>query len=169
MQARSSEVVLLLGSNIGDRESRLQKAKDRLRELAGVVSASSIIYESEPWGFDAETPFLNQAIMLNTDLGPRTLLQTVWKIEKELGRERVSDGYSSRTIDIDILTWWDKIVWTTKLQIPHIQLQNRKFALLPLTELQGGKKHPLLNKTYRELLLECEDTTWVKPFVPSHV
>ena len=159
----------MLGSNVGNREHWLSSALENLKESAGTISGLSQIYESEPWGFEADIPFLNQAVKLSTELGPRSLLHTIWKIEHDLGRRRGSEEYASRNIDIDILTWGDKIFWTKKLQVPHIQLQNRKFALLPLVELCGKQKHPLLNKTYSELLLACNDTTWVKPFVPSHV
>lgn len=169
VSGKSSEVVLLLGSNIGHREHWLLKAMEGLKESAGSIKAVSQIYESEPWGFDAEKPFLNQAVKLDTELGPRSLLHTIWTIEHDLGRRRGSEKFSSRNIDVDILTWGDKMFWTKKLQVPHIQLQNRKFALIPLVELCSGAKHPLLNKTYFDLLMECNDTTWVRPAVPSHV
>ncbi|MFT4681356.1 MAG: 2-amino-4-hydroxy-6-hydroxymethyldihydropteridine diphosphokinase [Granulosicoccus sp.] len=162
------EVILLLGSNLGNRNSHLEKGIGHIANLIGKIVQTSNIYESAPWGFQAENSFLNQAIKVKTDMGPRSILHTIWKIEQTSGRERSADGYASRTLDIDILTWESKIFWTQKLQVPHIQLQNRKFALLPLTELVGDQVHPVLSKTYDSLLKSCPDQTWVKSIAQSH-
>jgi 2-amino-4-hydroxy-6-hydroxymethyldihydropteridine diphosphokinase len=163
------EVILLLGSNIGNRTELLQKGITQIESLVGEVVQSSCIYESEPWGFKTDQSFLNQAIKVKTDLGPRSILHTIWEIEKTFGRHRSDEGYASRTLDIDILTWANRIFWTQKLQVPHIHLQNRKFALMPLAELAGNHVHPILSKTYDELLKSCPDQTWIKTYDVSHV
>ena len=166
---KRSEVILLLGSNIGERADWLSKAIVSIAgKLGEVVNCSSII-ESEPWGFEANQSFLNQAVKVKTFLGPRSILHGIWEIEKSLGRIRSDGTYESRTIDIDILTWENRIFWTRKLQVPHIHIQNRRFALMPLIELAAKEKHPVLNKSYEDLLKVCPDRTWVKPFAPFHV
>jgi 2-amino-4-hydroxy-6-hydroxymethyldihydropteridine diphosphokinase len=164
-----SEVILLLGSNIGERDNWLAEALESVSNRLGGVIQSSGIYETEPWGFSANQSFLNQAVKLKTSLGPRSILHGIWEIERALGRVRSDGTYSSRTIDIDILTWEHRIFWTKKLQVPHIHIQNRRFALVPLAELAGEEIHPILSKSYNELLRICPDQTSVKPFSPFHV
>ena len=159
----------MLGSNLGKREKWISSAIQQMDSFIGCVDSVSKIYESEPWGFEAEQPFLNQAVKVRSDLGPRSLLVAIQQIEGSLGRTRDTLEYASRTIDIDILTWQNRIFWTRKLQVPHIQLQHRKFALLPLIELIGDGQHPLLKKSYTQLLDDCTDSTWVKPYEPQHV
>ena len=168
VQNQHSEVVLLLGSNIDDRENWLAKGVDTISKNLGDVTECSSIYESEPWGFSAKKPFLNQAVKVRTSTGPRSMLHAIWDMERVLGRVRSDGSYSSRTIDIDILTWENRIFWTRRLQVPHVQIQNRKFALRPLVELCGEQIHPVLSESYEELLRICPDQTWVKPFVPTH-
>lgn len=169
VENRSSEVILLLGSNIGDREKWLAKGVESISDKLGEVTDLSLIYESEPWGFSADQSFLNQAVKVQTTMGPRSILHAIWEIERDLGRVRFDEGYSSRTIDIDILTWENRIFWTRKLQVPHVQIQNRRFALMPLAEICGEQIHPILSESYEELLRICPDQTWVKPFVSAHV
>ena len=168
VQNQRSEVILLLGSNIGDRVNWLAKGIESISDKLGEVTQLSGIYESEPWGFSTDQSFLNQAVKISTTMGPRSILHAIWDIERSLGRVRTDGTYSSRTIDIDILTWENRIFWTRKLQVPHVHIQNRRFALIPLVELVGKQAHPILSESFEELLRICPDNTWVKPFAPSH-
>lgn len=156
---KRNEAYILLGSNMGDRIELISKANLAIELQCGTITKKSSLYESEPWGFDAETPFVNQAILLYTELEAHKLLSTLLQIEADLGRTRNPDkkGYSSRPIDIDILYYNNDIINTSDLIVPHPRLQLRKFALIPLTEIAPNHTHPILLKTNAELLNQCTD------------
>ena len=153
------EAIILLGSNLGERYRKLKDARDFINRRAGKIIRFSSVYESEPWGFEGESSFLNQVLVIETDLAPGRLLETMQQIEDELGKKRVSqkEGYASRVIDIDILFYGRQIIETEKLTVPHKLLHERRFTLLPLNEIKGDLVHPVLNKTIRQLLKECPD------------
>lgn len=155
----SETVFLLLGSNLGDREHIVNQACSMIAERCGDIVSKSDLYESEPWGFDAEQWFLNQVVKIGTSLSPDELMTTLLAIEKSLGRDRSTphEGYVSRPIDLDILYFGDKIVDTEKVTTPHPRLHLRRFTLLPLCDIAPGFVHPLLKKTNRQLLEECRD------------
>lgn len=161
------EAYLLLGSNQGDRKSILKAAGDRLQELSVIRLVKSSLYETEPWGFKADNWFLNQAVKIVTDLDPLELLSKTLEIEKSLGRlrenqESQNSGYSSRTIDIDILLYEGVTCDTEKLQLPHPRLHLRKFALLPLCEISPELIHPGLKMNMEELLKQCDDNSEIR-------
>lgn len=160
-------MVLLVGGNQGDKAAILSEAVNMIGQAVGLIQSVSQMYESPAWGFDSENDFLNQAVLIKTDLGPRAVLKEVLNIELELGRKRSGVGYSDRTIDIDILCWEEKIFWTSTLQVPHVRLHERAFALAPLTELLPEWRHPLLEQTSSQLLEQCEDVEDVKPVILS--
>ena len=112
-------VFLGIGTNLGNRESNLEQAVARIKEYIGPVLKSSSIYETEPWGFQADDKFLNMVVKVETDLTPSGLLGRILMIESLLGRQRGSERYSSRVIDIDILFYEDMIVDEESLKIPH--------------------------------------------------
>ena len=159
-----SQTVLLLGCNIGDRVKYLNLAIEALVNDIGIISKKSSVYESEPWGFDAENSFLNQVVIIESELLPNEVLRKTQKIEKNLGRVKTKEGYESRTMDIDILFYESLVIETETLIIPHPEIHIRKFTLEPLCEILPDKLHPLLNKTIKELLVECSDNLWVKKF-----
>jgi 2-amino-4-hydroxy-6-hydroxymethyldihydropteridine diphosphokinase len=151
-----NNVFLLLGSNQGDRLALLHQAC-ALLPPAGVLASSSV-YESEPWGFEAEQNFLNQVVQISTNLSPQALLQQAQLVEEKLGRVRTTgSGYTSRPIDVDILFYGSEVVSAPALAIPHPRLHLRRFTLMPLAEIAPDFVHPILKKTMRELLEECED------------
>ncbi len=157
------KTVLLLGSNIEPRLTFLNRALLLLEKETGKAVAISGVYESEPWGFEAKTSFYNQAVVFETDKPAGEILNICMKIETALGRERGNtEGYASRTIDVDILYFGNRVISTKKLIVPHPRLHLRRFALMPLTEIAAGMIHPLLNKTSKELLAECPDHSEVK-------
>jgi 2-amino-4-hydroxy-6-hydroxymethyldihydropteridine diphosphokinase len=149
---------LLLGSNLGDRMAALREACALLSAQAGVVVGQSGYYESEPWGFEADTWFINQALHIETPLAPLPLLRTIQRIEQQLGRVRATPGaYASRPIDIDILFYEQVVIHTPALTIPHPLLHRRRFALLPLCDIAPAFLHPEWHKTTAELLQQCDD------------
>ena len=125
------------------------------------------MYESEPWGFDSQTWFLNIALRGDTSLDPKALLKELLLIEKELGRIRIpgSTGYESREIDIDIVFYSDFIIDTPDLVVPHPRMAQRLFVLVPLCEIAPAFIHPVLGKSIRLLLSECDDTSRVNRLI----
>ncbi len=159
---KMEKVVLLLGSNIEPRKKFLDKAAFLLGQELGNISAGSSIYESKPWGFEASVNFLNRILVFETTKLPEVVLDICLDVEMNLGRERKDKkGYASRTIDVDILYFGNKIVKTNRLEIPHPRLQLRRFTLLPLAELLPGMVHPVLKKSQQVLLDECGDISEV--------
>ncbi len=165
------QAYLLLGSNQGDKVKILQLATDRLRLLSKKRPVKSSLYESEPWGFEAEEWFLNMAVKLETDLDPHNLLKTLLEIENELGRVRNEEGglamkekrhYTSRTIDIDILLFDNEVINEEDLIVPHPRMHFRRFVLMPLCEIAPNLIHPVLNKSIEKLLDECDDRARVR-------
>ncbi len=149
-------IFLLLGSNLGDSYSQLETAIYHISSFATVLRKSSI-YVSEAWGNTDQPDFLNQVIEIDTILAPRDLLAHTLQVETEMGRNRVKK-WGPRTIDIDLLFYRDEIIKTPDLTIPHGEMQNRKFVLIPMRELAADLVHPVFNKTIRRLEEECTDT-----------
>ncbi len=150
---------LLLGGNIGDREKTLAMAIECLGEDVGEIYQTSSLYETEPWGMDSVDNFLNQVVVMKTGLSSFVILERILAIEEKLGRKRDSKviGYQSRPIDIDILFIDAEIIQTSRLTIPHPEIQNRKFVLVPLCEINASFVHPILHKTIGNLLINCDD------------
>jgi 2-amino-4-hydroxy-6-hydroxymethyldihydropteridine diphosphokinase len=149
-------VYLLIGGNIGNRQENLRLAKTKIGTLCGKISTQSAIYETAAWGNQNQPAFLNQVLKISTELSPEQLLENLLSIEKELGRVRI-EKYGPRIIDIDILFFNNSIISLNNLVIPHPEMQNRRFALLPLSEIAPGFNHPVLHKTISQLLKECPD------------
>ncbi|KQC01830.1 2-amino-4-hydroxy-6-hydroxymethyldihydropteridine diphosphokinase [Pedobacter sp. Hv1] len=148
---------LLLGSNLGNREQYLENALKLIQETVGPIFAKSAIYETEAWGKTDQPGFLNLAIGVTTSLTPTVLLETVLAIEKTLGRVR-HEKWGSRLIDIDIILYGDQIVKVgDELQIPHVEMQHRKFVLQPLAEIAPEVVHPILQQSMVELLKNLND------------
>ncbi len=150
-------VFLCIGSNQGNRLNALAVAYKVLSDVTGTVTDFSSVYESEPWGFKAETYFLNQILVVETNQEPLELISLILATETGMGRERKSAGYQSREIDIDILLYSDLVIDAGNLQIPHPRMHLRRFVLEPLAELAPGMIHPLMKKSIQELLKQCSD------------
>ncbi len=155
-----NKAYLLIGGNMGNLQQNLGRAVDLLSAL-GTVTARSGLYETEAWGMTDQPAFLNQALLLETTLTARKLLQAVLSIEEEMGRKR-AERYGPRIIDIDILFYNQEIIAEEGLSIPHPEVQNRRFALEPLQEIAPGLKHPVLKKNIAQLVKECPDKLEVK-------
>ncbi|MCX6258920.1 MAG: 2-amino-4-hydroxy-6-hydroxymethyldihydropteridine diphosphokinase [Bacteroidia bacterium] len=159
-----TETVLILGANLGDRLKNLSDALSLLGVRAGTIVRLSSVYESEPWGFETDNWFFNQAVVMETELQPLDLLSKIYEIEALLGRKRESEGYTSRTIDIDILFYGNEIFNCPELTIPHKKIHERMFVLRPICEIIPGFIHPTLGKSIRSLLDECRDKSQVRVF-----
>ena len=155
---------ILFGSNQGDKEALLEQACTLINNRCGMLVERSSAYITEPWGFEAEEWFLNELLVVETELEPNELMDALLEIEKELGRERhpKQKGYTSRTVDLDILYYGNQMVNTEKVTVPHPRLHLRRFVLLPLCELIPDFLHPKLNLSQEELLRQCPDTSTVQ-------
>ncbi len=151
-------VILLLGGNQGIVKNYLSKAIKLLSErLSGPIKASNL-YESEPWGFEAQQNFINQVVQFKTEMNPHELLVYTQSIEKQLGRkEKAGIQYESRPIDIDILFCDELILQSQRLTIPHPLLHERRFTLLPLMDHWSQFTHPVFKRTIEQLLKDCID------------
>ena len=128
-----------------------------IHQQIGTVINTSSIYQTPPWGFEAEQDFLNQVVVIQTVQSPEALIKTILSIEKQLGRIRQGNHYHSRTMDIDILFYNNQIIEQPDLIIPHPRIRERKFVLIPLCEIAPELRHPRFNLTISELLSQCAD------------
>jgi 2-amino-4-hydroxy-6-hydroxymethyldihydropteridine diphosphokinase len=154
---------LLIGGNLGERKENLQSAQLLIGQHCGPVVNNSAIYETAAWGNTIQPSFLNQALKIQTSLNARQLMHKILEIEKMMGRVR-KEKLGPRLIDIDILFFNDEICDDHFLKIPHLELQNRRFALVPLAEIATPLIHPVLKKSIAQLLKECPDTLEVKKY-----
>jgi len=149
-------VYFSIGSNKGNRSGLINEAIDKIDIIIGKVVLKSSIYETKSWGFNSNN-FYNICILLESTLTPELILNKILTIEKDMGRLKTTDQYSDRCIDIDILFFDNMIVNSKSLEIPHPRIQLRKFVLTPMLELTPDLIHPILNKSIRQLELECVD------------
>ena len=143
---------IALGSNIGDSEAYLKEAIDKLDHLptSRVEKVSSFLVTA-PYGVTDQPDFLNGCLKLQTLLYPEELLRELNRIEQEAGRERIIH-WGPRTLDLDILFYDQEIIDIPDLHIPHIDLHNRDFVLVPMSQIAPYLRHPVLNQTISQLL-----------------
>lgn len=149
---------LLLGGNLGDVKQTLTECRKLLEESFGKLQEASAYYQSPPWGFEHDSPFINQVLVFGTYLAPIQQLECCLEIEAELGRVRSSgEGYQARTVDIDILFIDDLCLNKEQLVVPHPRVHLRRFALMPLLEVAPHYVHPQMKQTVLELFEHCVD------------
>ncbi len=152
------DLVIGLGSNLGDRRENLNEAIRRMASFFGEPLKVSAFIETEPWGFKTGNWFLNGAAVFSVELVELVELVEVLKklqgIEREMGRVRKVEmaGYADRIIDLDILFYGDMVFSSPELTIPHPHLHEREFVLRPLVEICPGRVHPVLGVSIREII-----------------
>lgn len=157
------EIHISLGSNKGDKFKNLQAAVDAIYSTIGNIKLISRVYKAPAFGFESDD-FYNACLVLDTHLKPEAVLEELLNIEKKLGRIRLlKEGYEARSIDLDILFIEDQIIETKSLQVPHPEIQKRKFVLEPLNDIACKLNHPKLGESISELLSECEDDSVLEP------
>ena len=130
-------IILALGTNIEPRELYLKEALKKIEANNLKIKLQSSVYETPAWGGVANQDFLNMCIEVETSLGAYELLDTIQKIELELGRVR-KEHWGNRTIDIDIITFNNLIFNDDRLVVPHKYIHDRNFVLAPLAEMYGN-------------------------------
>jgi len=154
-----------LGSNLGDRLANLQEAVDRLGEVAGIrVVRTSRVYETDPVG-PPQPDYLNAAVMVDTLLSARKLLEACLGVEQAMGRER-SERWAPRTIDLDVLSYGQEEIDEPGLVVPHPRMHERGFVLVPLLELDPDPALPG-GRRVADLRLGPGMLSGVRPFAPA--
>jgi 2-amino-4-hydroxy-6-hydroxymethyldihydropteridine diphosphokinase len=154
------KVYLSFGSNLGDRRANIERAVTRLSAAGVHVLRVSSFYRTEPVGYKLQPWFLNCAAEVQTELMPLQLLHRCQAIQRELGRQPgVRNG--PRPIDVDIVFYENAIIHSPELTIPHPRMGERRFVLVPLSEIAGDAEHPVTKRSVREMLEETSDRSGV--------
>ena len=136
-----------LGANLGAPTQMLPAAISRLQAHPRIrLEAESSLHRSEPWGFEDQPAFVNAVVRVETDLQPLQLLDVLLDIERELGRRRSGPRWGPRSIDLDLLSYDNLVLQSSRLQLPHPRMHQRAFVLLPLLELDPDFEIPGLDR-----------------------
>jgi 2-amino-4-hydroxy-6-hydroxymethyldihydropteridine diphosphokinase len=157
-----NKIFLIVGGNLGNRKKNLQTAATFIDEQIGAIIQSSKIYETEPWGLTDQPAFYNQVHLVKSRLDAQTIIDDLLKIEEKMGRVRTIKN-AARIIDIDILFFNEEIINEPNLVVPHREIPNRRFVLMPLNEIAPLMIHPVFKKNISELLSTCKDQLKVAP------
>lgn len=161
---QENEVVISLGTNLGDKLKNLKNALSNIESFGRILNKSRI-FSSNPWGYDSENEFLNMGLVIKTSLEPMQLLKQLKSIEKQMGRgPKMGQSYQDRIIDLDILIYSGIIIDNEELSIPHPKIKERKFSLLILKDLFENEFIPDLNDFPDKMLLKCVDESNVVLF-----
>lgn len=153
---------LLIGGNLGNRIENLTKAISAIEKGIGKIIKVSTIYQTASWGITDQPDFLNQVLLVTTKFSAAETMQIILSVENKMGRIRTLKN-ASRIIDIDILFFNDEIINSRLLTIPHPEIQNRKFVLIPLNEIAPQLLHPVFKQSIQNLLSTSKDKLEVKP------
>lgn len=152
-------VYLALGTNLGDRESNLRHAIERMNQVGITVVRRSSLYETEPRDVTDQPWFMNMAVMCETRYSPTQLMKELLRIEKEMGRDRSTTAIrrGPRLIDLDILLYDESIIEEPELTVPHPRILERRFVLEPLVELAPLLTDPRTGRAFAEALPSVRD------------
>ena len=155
--SKQHQVILSFGTNQGNRLENIERCIAAIHQEIGTVIKVSKLYETPSWGFESED-FYNCALIVHTHKTAHKILDEVLLLEETLGRVRSEiEGYQARVIDIDVISFDEEIIATEKLKLPHPEMQNRLFVLLPMRDLNLDWRHPILQRYLHELLVLSED------------
>lgn len=160
----TQHLFLSLGGNLGNTREIFEGAYPLIEKKIGKISVYSSIYQTEAWGPIPQADFLNQVLLVSTELKPEACLTVLLEIEREFARER-KERWGPRTLDLDILFYEDVILAESDLSIPHPRIAERKFILTPLAEIAPQFKDPISGKSMISLLENCSDRSQVNRFV----
>ena len=146
---------------MGNSRQKILQAIHLIEKKIGGIIRQSHLYQTAAWGKTDQPDFLNQGLMAETQLSPRECLRRIFSIEKKMGRIRTEKN-APRIIDIDILFFNDEVINEPGLIVPHPQIPNRKFVLVPMNEISPELVHPLLHQTINNLLSTCADPLEVR-------
>lgn len=156
-------IIILLGSNLGDRLANLKQAIASIASFSTILQQSNI-YQTAAWGNTNQADFLNQAIEIQTHQSAENLMQALLAIESQMGRVRLQK-WEPRIIDLDIIFYESAIHNSDFIQIPHPEMQKRAFVLKPLLDIIPNFEHPILKQTITQLWEKCPDQLEVGLFV----
>jgi 2-amino-4-hydroxy-6-hydroxymethyldihydropteridine diphosphokinase len=151
-----------IGSNLGIPKENCTNAIEKISSTKDIkIISKSSFYRTEPIGGVQQGWFVNSAIEIKTDLSPENLLSVLLNLELAMGRIR-KEKWGPRLIDLDLLFYGNLVLENKSLTLPHPEIQNRKFVLVPMSEIAENLIHPTLKKTIKTLLQESSDVTIVK-------
>jgi len=157
-----NKIFLITGGNIGNRKKNLETAATLIQDQIGTIVKSSKIYETDAWGITDQPAFYNQVHIVESNFSAKEILNKILNIEEKMGRVRTIKN-AARIIDVDILFFNNEIINKPNLIVPHPQIINRRFVLMPLNELVPKMIHPVFKKSIHELLVNCKDELRVIP------
>jgi 2-amino-4-hydroxy-6-hydroxymethyldihydropteridine diphosphokinase len=157
-----NKIFLITGGNIGNRKKNLETAATLIQDQIGTIVKSSKIYETDAWGITDQPAFYNQVHIVESNFSAKEILNKILNIEEKMGRVRTVKN-AARIIDIDILFFNNEIINKPNLNVPHPQIINRRFVLMPLYELAPEMIHPVFKKSIHQLLVNCKDELRVTP------
>ena len=151
------QVYIGIGSNLGNKRENYLEALERIAKTPKTrIIKESSVYESQPLG-DSKEWYINGVIEIETELKPELLLKKFKNIERAMGRKKVRKRWGARIIDIDILLYDSLVMNKKSLKIPHPEMHQRKFVLIPLSEVAPQVIHPVLSVSMSELLVGVKD------------
>lgn len=158
-----NKLYLCLGGNKGDVISTFQETYLKIEQEIGFISKKSSVYSTQSWGDDTQPDYLNQVILVKTNLLPQNVLKKCQLIENEFGRVRdINNQWAARTIDIDILLYNSEQIVEKNLIIPHPRMLERNFVMIPLAEIAGSYIHPVKKERIDALATQTNDNLKVK-------
>lgn len=151
------QVYIGIGSNLGNKRENYLEALERIAKIPKTrIIKESSVYESQPHG-DAKEWYINGVIEIETEVKPELLLNKFKNIERAMGRKKVRKKWGARIIDLDLLLYDSLVLNKKNLKIPHPEMHQRKFVLIPLSELAPQVIHPVLSASISELLVSVKD------------